>query len=273
MLGLSYHICSYIEFKMLAKDNIARYTTVTRIVLNVLYTSELFITLLLSAKGWCVYRVSLSIKEVFFSIFYGICYTAFNCIITFANLKSADAVLSIIALITIALFIRELIVSINHSKIHFLAYLYVISEAGINPESTPIYAKYRAFIYLKFSVIVCCVFVIARIVVTIFVNVLFWVKQFVLDIVLVLMVSFLCFIFRLKSEKSEDQYQMIEEHDVEGSSPKNIPISEIRKINITDLTHKAGVDWSQGMKLPASPNILDDSTLKGRPLPQDELSI
>lgn len=274
IFGLLYHVSSYVEFIMLAKDNSATISTIVRICFNVSYISILFITLLLSAKGWCVYRVSLSCKEIFFSVLYALCYTAFNCLLTFANIKSADAVLSIIAVLTIALFIRELIVSINHSRLHFLAYLYIISEAGINPESTPIYAKYRAFIYLKISVVVCCVFVIARIVVTIFVSVLFWVKQFVLDFVLVMMLSFMCFIFRLRSDKSADQYQMIEDGDIDASEPKKLTMSEIQRINVDELKHKAGIDWSHGMKLPASPCILETDEKTRRKLhEEDDISV
>ena len=262
IFAICYHACSYKEMVELDKNDSADSATAARIVLSIFDNGCLFIALLLASKGWCVYKEKLSCKDVFLSIIYVVVYMVFNCLYTFADLGRAEIIISLISLIAIGLFLRELIISINASKIHFVAHMYVISNAGINPETTPIYAKYKTYTMLKWSVIVCCVLIITRVCVSLFVNIFFWINQFVLDVILVGMTTTLCFIFRLRKSGSNDQYQMIVDSDFEQNEPEELQLQDVEEIDINQFKTKTGIIWEEGMKLPTPPVIIQTQNKK-----------
>ena len=261
VFSLCYIITSFFETNKLKSVDEYPDATITRTIFSILSTAFLFISLLLASKGWCIYKAELTFKDVFLSVLYVIIYNAFAVMHNLGFSSRLDIIWSIISLIALTLFLRELIISINHSKLHFTAYLYVISNAGIIPNTTPVYAKYKLYILLKYSVVACFVFIIIQVCVEIFANPFFWVDRFLLDILQFGMTTILCIIFRLKKEQSQDQYLKLE-NDNEEEKPEILSLNDVEQIDLKSLSNKQGVVWTEGMKLPAAP-IIKKSLLKG----------
>ena len=259
IFSLAYIITSLFETNTLKTVDEAPLETILRTIYSILSTACLFITLLLASKGWCIYKAELTFKDIFLSVVYVVIYNTFAVMHSLGFSSRFNIIWSIISLIALTLFLRELIISTNHSKLHFTAYLYVISNAGILPDSTPVYAKYKLYKLLKYSVFACFVYIIIQVCVEIFANPFFWVDRFLLDVLQFGMATILCIIFRLKKEQSQDQYMRLENQgdaqDYEDAPPDVLSLNDVEQIDLKALLKKPGVVWTEGMKLPVAPII------------------
>lgn len=262
-LCVVYHTLGYKEIEILFDHDTAPSVTPVKIVMFTLYNACLYITLLLASKGWCIYKATLTCKDVFMPIFYVVVYNVFNGLLMFKPTGKFSVIWSIISIIAMVLLLRELIIGINKSRIHFMGHLLVISNAGITPKSTPIYAKYKLYILLKYSIIGCFVFIIIQVCVELFANPFFWIDRLIIEILQALILTVLCIIFRLKNTQSQDQYMQIyegesdhEDTEVDNAeAPEVLQLSDIETLDIKKLSSKPGIQWEQGMKLPNPPVI------------------
>lgn len=256
-LGIGYHLSFFFELLKLDKVDEAPLATSVRLIFSFLYNAGMYITLLLSIKGWCVYRTSLSFKDVFISLIYVLIFTICSCVLTLTTLGKVEIVIHLVSIFVIMLFVRELIISINKTHIHFVAHLYIIANAGVSPTTTPIYAKYKTYVLLRWAVVFCCIFITARLITSLFSNPFLWIDQLIFDLMQIIINIILCITFRLRKSVSEDQYLMLEEDEYEQTKPEEIQLTDIKLIKINDLKEKSGIVWERGIKIPNAPIIKD----------------
>ena len=264
-----YQTANYFELSKLdSYDNAATETTL-KIIFTILSTSNLFITLLLAAKGWCISRLTLTFKDVFLSVIYVALIDVFNSLLNFGNMMRLDVVWSILAIVSLGLFLRELFISANRLRMHFIGHLYVISNSGIIPNSTPIYAKFKLCNILKYSIVGCFVFVICDACLVLFIEPSFWIDHFVLNIIQLCLSAVLCFIFRFKKNQSEDQFMDFFEEDNEcfnDEPQEEIWIGDLEALDLKQILEKEGTVWDSSIKLPKPPKLMKTKQRKNESL-------
>ena len=259
LFALGFQNAKYFEIRKLAIRDSAPLETSCTILFQNLAQGALFITLLLGAKGWCIYKSKLTFNDVFLSVLYVSLIIVFNSLLSFANALRMDIIFSIIAIISLALFLRELIISINRSKLHFIAHIYVIFKAGINSKTTPIYAKYKVYTILKKIIIGSLIFVILDTCINVFANPFYWIESFLMNLFQLTCTVLLSVLFRLKKDQSEDLFLDIYNEDNEfydDSAPEEICVSDLENIDLKELDMKSKRKWVEGVKLPRPPKII-----------------
>ena len=257
ILGISYHISFFLELVKLNKVDESILNTSIRQFLSFCYNAFMYITMLLSIKGWCVYKQHLTMKDMFLSFIYVFLFTACNCVMTFTSLGKYQTIVYLVNMFSLMLLVREFIISLKNSYIHFVAHLYVIANAGVSPTTTPIYAKYRMYYILRFTVIVCCFYIIFRMITGFFSNPFLWIDQLIFDLMQIVMNIILCLTFKLSKSEQDDQYLMLSEDEYEQTTPEELQLTDIKEIKMSDLKSKTGIAWERGIKLPNAPIIKD----------------
>ncbi|EAY20512.1 hypothetical protein TVAG_238840 [Trichomonas vaginalis G3] len=217
----------------------------------------MYITLLLSIKGWCVYKTKLTFKDVFSALIFVLIYTICNCLLALTTLGKAETIIRLVSMFAIMLYVRELVISITKTNIHFIAHLYVISNAGVTPTSTPIYAKYRVYKLLRLAVAFCCFNISVRLITSLFNNPFLWIDQLIFDLMQIAIDIILCVTFKLSKSESNDQYLMLSDDEYEHTKPEELQLTDIKQISIKELINKTGIAWERGIKLPNAPIIKD----------------
>jgi hypothetical protein len=140
-----------IELLILDSQDTATSLTVFRYFFRIVGESVFFGTVLLIAKGWCIVRDSISLKEIVRSMIFSLCFIFFRILLDVVNDKVWGSVLIVLSGVSMVLFMRELIVGSREATMHILAHMLAISNEGINPRTTPIYQKHR--LYRKFQLV------------------------------------------------------------------------------------------------------------------------
>lgn len=242
------------ELSVLHKSDYDKGLTGLRIFFNVVFQACLYGTFLLIAKGWCIIRDSLPLKEIVLSMTYSVVYIATNSVIQYAEVGKAIIFFFIVSIIAAILFIRELIISVNKATMCVYAHLLVISNAGIDPKTTPIYRKLNMYHTFTFIFIGAISAMLVYLIVYIFVEIPFVVEETLTDILEIFVVTALCWIFRLQG-KSPTGYDMIQPD--EDENPGELSLAEIESIpDLNTPLNRGGRVWQEGMPLPAPPYLV-----------------
>lgn len=167
-----------------------------------------YATLLFCAKGWCVVRDTISVKEIILCLTYSTLFMIFR-ILAEEIVSGAWAIVVIVfALISIIFFIRELLKSINTAHLLIYAHLLAIANAGYDIKTTPIYQKH--VMYNRFSIILltALILILIYLIVYIFVDIPYVADELTQDSIQVFFLCGLAVLFRLRGGKHRN-YSLI----------------------------------------------------------------
>jgi hypothetical protein len=227
----------------------------TRTVIEIVQDSLLFSTMLLTAKGWCIVRDSLTRLEIVRSIGLSIAFVTFGFLVTAHPEGVSGYVYLVFAFTSFFVFIIELIASINRAWLHILAHLLVIANAGIAPETTPVYAKHRLYERFEYAVVLFSVLYSLRMACSLIVEMDFWIDELAADLIKVGIYATLAWLLRLRGSESG-------EYTPVASSGLEVPLADIETLSLqSEDLQRGGIKWEQGMSLPGAPVIVESASL------------
>ena len=219
------------------------------IIFSLLSRGMFFSTLLLAAKGWCIIKDTIHLREIAASLLCSFLFMSLQKIIEYIYLGKYAIYAMAVALLFIALFIYELVQSINQASLHIMAHLLVIQNEGIDAESTPVYLKHRMYAFLQKTIILGCILALVCMVITSVTEAPLWASatlQYISEIII--LTAFGC-IFRLRATDSAG-YSMVGDSNLTSSI--EVALDDIKEFNLG----KEGKQWQEGMELPAQPTIV-----------------
>lgn len=219
------------------------------IIFSLIARGMFFSTLLLAAKGYCILKDTIYLKEIAASLIYSFVFMSLEKIVDFVFLGQYGIYVMSIALVFVALFIYELIKSINDASIQIQAHMLVIQNEGIDAASTPIYLKHRMYFFLhKIIVLGCCLVLICMLISSV-VDAPEWISTSLQCLSeLIIMTAFGC-VFRLRDTDSAG-YSMVGEANMDSSI--EIALDDARYFSL----EKEGKQWQEGMDLPKQPTVV-----------------
>jgi hypothetical protein len=248
-------IVRYLELRALDKEHTAPVLTPIRVVLVISSASAFCITFLMATKGWCIIRDEISCAEFFRSCFASFFFITLGAIAFYLEPGTIQIIVVFVAVLFVALFVRELFTSVNDASLHVMAHLLAISNAGIDPETTPVYKKHMMYQRLHLGIIVGCVFMLLKAAMIIANAFNFWLDELITDLIMVAGAAGFAVIFRLR-EIEVFGYGVIEE-----SERGEFSLADVEKAGglgrVSDFGG-AGRKWDSGMPLPLMPNLVGE---------------
>ena len=228
--------------------------TPLRICMEVFTAVVFCVTLLLAAKGWCILRDEVSIRELVTSMSFTVLSIVLVTIGRYVSLASFEIVVWIAALVFVALFVRELIVSINDASLYIMAHLLAISNAGIEAQSTPIYLKHVMYQTLEWLIMIGFGLALVKMCAALFLEIEFWLSETLNDIIELIIAGALGYIFRIR-DTAVSGYTNI---DPATGNESEFELAEIAGLNVhSQELNRGGRKWEEGMPLPGMPSIVD----------------
>jgi hypothetical protein len=151
-----------------------------------------------------------------------------------------------VVLLALLLYCRELMKSIDLAEMYIMAHLLMISNAGIDPETTPVWHKRKMFERLQICVIGYAVTILVQLAVEIFVPGVEWVHRMMQDISELAILIGLGIVYKLRGGNRQG-FTLIE--DVEDG----LMLADIELVDTPQPLRKGGRKWEQGMILPPPP--------------------
>lgn len=186
--------------KMIETDN-TNNLLITYTVFSLISEIIFYATLLFCAKGWCVVRDTISVKEIILCLTYSTLFMIFRILAQNIDRGAWAIVVIVFALISIILFIRELLKSINNAHLLIYAHLLAVANAGYDIKTTPIYQKH--LMYNRFSIILLTslLLVLIYLIVYIFIDIPYVADELTQDCIEIFFLSCLAILFRLRGGK------------------------------------------------------------------------
>jgi hypothetical protein len=224
-------------------------------VTQILAEASLYATLLLIAKGWCIVRDSLSPREFLLAMLYSAAFIVFRFCRFFFYDSVVIIVCLLISLLALLLLLRELVAGIADTSKSIMAHMLAIANRGINPQTTPIYHKYRVYVYFQWVVIVAAVGVSLYFCLHLFVDFPYILEEALSDGIVIVVVAALCFIFRLRRARA-GTYLRREDEEEAAARDGGIALEDLNGVDVNADKMRRGTEWRVGMKLPAQPQIV-----------------
>ena len=260
ILTLVYNI---INFFLIYHNHISDdYTYLTPVSVTLRGLQELCIlsAMMMAAKGWCIIMSSIDWKGILISLLYSLLFIVPILLIDyfFFNMY-AQVFLLFLGLVGSMSYYFELLKSIRAANSVVIAHLLVISQSGINPETTPIYAKCKMFKAISTAVLAYFIILMFK---SLFGNIIiipFWIISLFYDIITLALISTAAWLFKLK-KTTKNGYMMVGE---ENDQPAEFSLEDIEHINVSSEEMKQGTTvWHEGMSLPAQPILHHSSQIK-----------
>ena len=248
------------ELKELDKKDVSLFLTSVRVIVEIIGAVIAFTTLLLASKGWCIIRDEISLKEMILSIFYSVAFFVLITLPQYFYLGVLELPVFLCSLLFVALYVRDLIVSINNASYQIMAHMLAISNEGIDPQTTPVYQKHLMYQYFEYAVIGACTLVLIKICISLFIELKLWVDETLSDIIEIIMLVAVFLIFRLREETAAG-YTTID-------TDEEFQLSDIESIRSSNFG-KGGRKWEEGMALPAMPKIIRNRTIRDEEQPNE----
>jgi hypothetical protein len=209
-------------------------------------------TLLLTAKGCCIVRDTLSKSELARSLAFSLVFITFSHLLMSETRHGLQLYIYIIgSLVSFVVFVIELVLSINRASLHILAHLLVIANAGIAPETTPVYAKHRLYERFEYSVVIFSILFSVRMACSLLFHPEYWLDEYLADLIKVGIYGTLAVLFRLRGSESGDFVPL-------GDSGMELPLADLELLSIeSQELQRGGMKWEEGMALPGVPVIVE----------------
>lgn len=243
-----------IDTLKLYHDNIsdeATSLTTACIVLRCFHELLLLTAMMLAAKGWCIIIETISISEIVSSVLYAV---MFSIPILILDIEMMNVYLQLsMFLVGFAgcfLYYNVLISSIAEANSVVSAHLLLISQSGIDPETTPIQKKYHIFNTISNSVVLYFSIMMFR---TVLFELLYIPDYFmasIYDFATFALLAIAAWLFKLK-KSLRTGYMMVGEN----AESVEFTLDDIEKLNEDkeELQKSATTPWQEGMPLPAQP--------------------
>ncbi|OHT02207.1 hypothetical protein TRFO_30776 [Tritrichomonas foetus] len=252
--NLFYQIVRLLELQKLDKVDISNGLTITRVIFSLFSEIIFYATILFCAKGWCVVRDSISVKEIILCLTYSTLFMVFRILSQYIFDGTWAIVILILAIISIVLFIRELMNSINNAQLLIYAHLLSIANAGYDAKTTPIYQKHLMYQKFQFIFLGGLIMILIYLITAIFADVPFVAQELVEDCIEIVVLAALEILFRLRGGKRGNYTLIPEQSDL---STDEVSLADIEGLNINSPPFtRGGRVWTDEMPLPALPVIV-----------------
>ncbi|OHS93563.1 hypothetical protein TRFO_40194 [Tritrichomonas foetus] len=232
------------------------YSTLTPVsmVFRAIQEVCLLSAMMMAAKGWCIIIDTVNWVGIFLSIVYSLIFIVPMLLIDYMYYSLYVQIgLLFVGFCGAMLYYHELVKSIREALHVVVAHLLVISQSGINPETTPIYAKCRMFRTISMAVLFYFVLLMFK---TIFGKTLiipYWIIILIYDIVTLALMTTAAWIFRLK-KTTRNGYMMVADGE---NVPTELNLEDIANLNAnSDEVRQGTAVWQEGMVLPPQPIII-----------------
>jgi len=225
--------------------------TILFIIFSICADVSLYTALLLAAKGWCIIRDSIKLCDIFLCLIYSAVFITITYVTEYFHISSdLQLFLMLIQFVSLALYIKELIMSIEDASFHILAHLLSISNSGVDPESTPIYRKHMMYQHFQWTVITYCCLILISLMVSMFVEPGFSTSEIMSIIIDIVLLVLIIIIFRIR-EKDANGYMMF------GEGNQEFTLTDLEGISVDGNEIRRGdTKWNEGMDLPGSPSVV-----------------
>lgn len=228
----------------------------------------MFTTMILAARGWGLLSEKISLKNVVRTILVTMVFFSLITYSQYADVHLFQVVLTFIILVLIVVLLRLVVFSINEAELLILAHLYVISQSGIDPSSTPVYKKHHIYQVYQNSVISYFTVSILKLISVLFLELDFWVADLIEEISNIMMYFVLIWCFRIRRVDTNG-YSLI------GKAGRVLTMNDLENISVDDrqIHNHDLLQWEDGMTLPPPPDLLyvcEDDTVQ---IDSDTLSL
>ena len=225
-------------------------------VIQAIYATLLFGTLILVAGGWCFIHTEFSIKNIILSYLA----PAVVCFSEFWGKHVSSSIESVFVLLfeLVGLFASFWIMFRNTelAKKHILAHLYVIDRSGIEATSTPVYIKLQIYTFFFYFVVGALLLYFIIIIFLMFFDTDFWIQDFISDLLQTVLYIGIGFIFRPRGQDIDD---LLKADDNRGDDREVIDLEDLENIDREEFLSPRNDKqiWKPGDRLPLEPRIKD----------------
>jgi hypothetical protein len=250
-----YAILRAIELSVLIGRDSVTGLSITVFIAQIIAEGSLYTAFLLIAKGWCIIRDSLAIGEVIFSAIYSAAFLVFRLSLQFITNQIVVVVFLLLALLSLLLFVHELVRSIGQASRQILAHMVAISNSGINPRTTPVYQQFILYTNFQRILVVAALSMLLYYCIGLFFVLPYVIDEGLRDATVLFVLGALAYVFRLRGA-GNGAYVTVESQDFETETGEVIVLSDLDGVNVNSSRLNQGRPWNEGMRLPAQPNLL-----------------
>ena len=206
----------------------------------------------MAAKGWCIIFEHVAWIDVVTSVIYSVLFSL--PILLLDNISTNVFVL--FALFIIGFFgyftyYNELISNIEEANSVVAAHLLIISQDGIDPETTPIYKKFQIFKTITDAVVWYFTIMMFRTILFELLNIPDFIMTIIYDIATIALLITTAYAFKLK-KSLRNGYIMVGEN----TDSVEFTLDDIERLNEdNEIQRNATTPWHEGMPLPSQPRI------------------
>lgn len=209
--------------------------------------SSFYCLVLLVAYGWCFVRDTIPTNSILVSIFLPLFFTIPKYIINISS--EFSGITSILNLIFYLIFFMVYSNAIRHTRYEIIAHLVVISEADIDPKTTPIFKKLKLYYMINIVVIIYTFIIFLMSGITEIMGFPYWISHLCKNILHTFLMSALTFLLKPRKEYSKGYIQFEERPFAEFS------IDDIAELYEEPSNFDGSIKWEEGMELPPLPSI------------------
>ena len=229
-------------------------TILNDISISLRFFEELLIltAMMMAAKGWCIIFEHVAWIDVVTSVIYSVLFSL--PILLLDNISTNVFVL--FALFIIGFFgcftyYNELISNIEEANSVVAAHLLIISQDGIDPETTPIYKKFQIFKTITDAVVWYFTIMMFRTILFELLNIPDFIMTIIYDIATIALLITTAYAFKLK-KSLRNGYIMVGEN----TDSVEFTLDDIERLNEdNEIQRNATTPWHEGMPLPSQPRI------------------
>ncbi|OHT03635.1 hypothetical protein TRFO_28885 [Tritrichomonas foetus] len=212
----------------------------------------LLTAMIMAAKGWCIIIESIEPIEIFNGFFTSL---LFSLPILILDTVPCSIYLQLALFITgflgCFLYYNHLVESITQANSVVSAHLLLISQSGIDPETTPIHKKYEIFKTISNTVVWYFTMMMFRTVLFELLDMPFYIMTIIYDLATFALLSTTAWLFKLKST-TRNGYMMVGQN----TDSVEFTLDDIERLNDDpELQRQATTPWHEGMPLPSQPRI------------------
>lgn len=250
-----FFITVIIHYVLLLYENVNQPSIFIVILYNissVFFQISFFLMLYLLAKGWCIIQNNLTIIDYVENLIFCILYFGFSNLDSILPNRVLFVIFFSFSYVALLIFWILLIYNIKHVDKHIKAHLLVISRAGIDPKTTPVYSKHTTYELFMHSTVIYFSGQIVSVSLQISGTLSYgWSTtffRFVLDLVFL---SIICILFHIQRNDCSGYLRV--ENDENLLQPEEIDSFKIE--NDTQVSNL--IKWEEGMLLPPPPHIVE----------------
>lgn len=260
VFNLSFKIVEYFEVRYKDKYNTHTVLTEIKMSLYILSKVTLFSVLLMATKGWQIITESIKKFQIVICFLLSLLTIFPLTLVENYSLLNYEIPVMLISAFFMALYLRDLMSSINKSIIDVYAHLYVISKSGIDATTTPIYYKSKMFRALAWSLIVYFLAISLKMIFSQIFYIPYWILELFKEVFDILVYSVVMWFFRLKNKQMND-YIMLQNSPSTGETPIEVQKSEVKSFKNKISTFLDGTKkWEDGDTLPLQPIVMETPT-------------